>query len=41
MTLWLRRVFMCWWGGCSGLIEYDRRGGTVWRCPRCDKVVTR
>jgi hypothetical protein len=36
--IWLRRIFMCWWRGCGGTIEYDRRGGVVWKCKHCNRV---
>jgi hypothetical protein len=33
-VIWLRRVFMCWWGGCGGTTEGDKTH--VWcRCRTC------
>ncbi len=29
--MWLRKAFMCWWGGC-GKVQ-----GEFWRCHHCGK----
>lgn len=33
----LRRLFMCWWGGCGGIVDGDKIG-VHWKCPRCGKI---
>ena len=33
----LRRLLMCWWGGCGGHIKLDDMG-VYWCCPRCGKI---
>lgn len=35
--IWLRRVFMCWWGGCGGQIDHDKHS-VFWRCAHCGKM---
>jgi RNase P subunit RPR2 len=32
--MWLRKLFMCWWGGCGGRIS-DNNHGVIWECHRC------
>jgi hypothetical protein len=35
--IWLRKLAMCWWGGCGGTIDYDCQG-IRWRCQACGKI---
>jgi uncharacterized protein YceK len=38
----LRRIFMCWWGGCGGVIRLDAQGeGPYWRCATCGRITPR
>jgi hypothetical protein len=34
----LRRLLICWWGGCDGHGDYDEHS-VYWRCTHCGKVV--
>jgi hypothetical protein len=32
----LRRIFLCWWGGCGGKIEMRHNKRTIfWACTIC------
>lgn len=34
--IWLRRIFMCWWGGCDMELHHDR-DHIYWLCPHCQR----
>ena len=35
----LRKLFLCWWGGCGGEIMIVRGKTVFWQCQHCGKVV--
>jgi hypothetical protein len=36
--IFLRRIFMCWWGGCGGTIEGYFGPHLCWQCKTCKRV---
>ena len=35
--MWLRKLFICWWGGC-GMVQRDDAVGCWGECLRCGKI---
>lgn len=34
MRVFLRRIFVCWWGACTGSITDDCK----WKCRHCGRM---
>jgi len=38
-SVMLRKLFLCWWGGCGGEIMIVHGNTVFWECQYCKKVI--